>query len=163
MKDNNSVRTANIIGRENHDIWKINDPDELQEWLQKAFPRMKFGKDNGIISREEWERFLSEEGTRFPFCQYTDGVALCSTNKKSAVVLVGDALHAFPPDCGQGVNSGLADVVQLGKSLEGVDLSIRKDESQADSLNESSKDIALGDAMKSFEKNRLSEVSNKGA
>ena len=114
---------------------------------------MKFGKDHSILPDEEWERFIAEDGTRFPFCQYTDGVSLISVDKKSAVVLVGDALHSYPPDIGQGVNSGLADVVQLGKSLENVDLSI-------DNSGDESKETMLGDAMKSFENNRLGEVSN---
>lgn len=114
---------------------------------------MKFGKENSILPNEEWERFIAAEGTRFPLCQYTNGVSISSVDKKSAVVLVGDALHSYPPDIGQGVNSGLADVVQLGKSLEDVDLSIDKSRSK-------SKEMMLGDAMKSFEKNRLGEVSN---
>ncbi len=33
------------------------------------------------------------------------------------MALVGDSLHAFPPDLGQGVNSGLKDVLMLGKHL----------------------------------------------
>ena len=32
--------------------------------------------------------------------------------------LVGDAIHAFPPDLGQGVNSALEDVLALGDALE---------------------------------------------
>ena len=116
---------------------------------------MNFDKENGLIGKEQWARFVSEEATSFPFCQYTNGVALNSSDKKSAVVLVGDALHSFPPDMGQGINSGLADVVQLGKSLEDVNLSINNNESK-------SKKTSLGDAMKMFEKNRLSEVSLKG-
>jgi kynurenine 3-monooxygenase len=85
---------VNVIARPNHDVWKINDPDELREWFQKAFPRMNFSKENGVLPKEEWERFINEDGTRFPHCQYTNGVALNSIDKKSAVVLVGDALHS---------------------------------------------------------------------
>ncbi|CAK0827492.1 unnamed protein product, partial [Prorocentrum cordatum] len=33
-------------------------------------------------------------------------------------VLVGDALHAFPPDLGQGVNSALQDVMVLKEALD---------------------------------------------
>ena len=40
---------------------------------------------------------------------------------QAGVVLVGDAIHAFPPDIGQGVNSALSDVVMLGEALDGAD------------------------------------------
>jgi 2-polyprenyl-6-methoxyphenol hydroxylase-like FAD-dependent oxidoreductase len=55
-----------------------------------------------------------------------------------------------PPDIGQGVNSGLADVVALGTALEDVNLSKEK--------QDSSKPNLLGDAMKKFEDERLQEV-----
>ena len=44
-----------------------------------------------------------------------------SWHKKSAkcgVVLVGDALHSFPPDIGQRMNAGLEDVNVLDKALK---------------------------------------------
>lgn len=151
MKDNNIIRPVNIIARPNHDVWKIKDPEELREWFQKSFPRMNFQKENGLLPAEEWERFIVEEGTRFPHCQYTNGVSLSSVDKKSAIVLVGDSLHSYPPDIGQGVNSGLLDVVALGKALQNVNLSIDKKEKEE--VN------PLGEAVKTFESDRLSEVS----
>ena len=111
---------------------------------------MNFGREDGIISMKEWERFVTEEGTSFPHCQYTNGVVSSSLDKKSAVVLIGDALHSYPPDIGQGVNSGLMDVVELGKALESVNLSTMR--------GEKTKEVSLGDAMKKFETNRLQEV-----
>jgi 2-polyprenyl-6-methoxyphenol hydroxylase-like FAD-dependent oxidoreductase len=59
---------------------------------------MKF---EGIVSDEEWDRFAKAEGTRFPHCQYSKGMAVWDKGGKSGVVLVGDAIHAFPPDIGQ--------------------------------------------------------------
>ena len=50
------------------------------------------------------------------------------------VVLVGDTLHTFPPDIGQGVNTGLMDVASLDHVLrldshdEGGDLGRRSKE-----------------------------------
>jgi len=41
-----------------------------------------------------------------------------SPNDEAAVILVGDAVHCFPPDLGEGVNSGLEDVLELDKSLK---------------------------------------------
>mmetsp|Transcript_14110 Transcript_14110/g.21546 ORF Transcript_14110/g.21546 Transcript_14110/m.21546 type:complete len:104 (+) Transcript_14110:1127-1438(+) len=43
-----------------------------------------------------------------------------SSSSGSGVVLVGDALHSFPPDLGQGVNTALCDVVALKECLEGA-------------------------------------------
>ncbi len=114
---------------------------------------MNFKQKDGILPREEWERFINEEGTRFPHCQNTNGVTLSSVDKKSAIILIGDSLHSHPPDIGQGINSGLLDVVALGKSLENVDLSVSKKQ------RSSSKSIFLGDVMMEFEKDRLGEVS----
>jgi len=34
------------------------------------------------------------------------------------VVLIGDALHSFPPDTGQGVNAAFCDVMALKASFE---------------------------------------------
>jgi len=150
IKDNDAIRPVNVIARPNHDLWKINDPEEVREWFQSSFPRMNFDSENGLLSKKEWERFVEEEGTRFPHCQFTNGVSTSSVDKQSAVVLVGDALHSYPPDIGQGVNSGLSDVVELGKALENVDLSVEG--------NKKTKDISLGDAMKKFETNRLAET-----
>jgi len=75
---------------------------------------------------------------------------LSSNDGHSGVVLVGDALHSYPPDIGQGVNSGLCDVVELGKSLESVNLSIDREDF--------SKKQTLGDALKKFEVNRMKET-----
>mmetsp|Transcript_3322 Transcript_3322/g.4427 ORF Transcript_3322/g.4427 Transcript_3322/m.4427 type:complete len:634 (-) Transcript_3322:262-2163(-) len=151
IKDNTVIRPGNVIGRPNHDVWKIDNPEELRQWFQKAFPRMNFSKENGVLSDEEWERFLKEEGTYFPHCRYTNGVALSSVDKRCGVVLVGDALHSYPPDIGQGVNSGLCDAVELGKALENANLSISRKE-------DSSKQQLLGDALNFFEVNRLKET-----
>ena len=120
--------------------------EDLKKWFQKSFPRINF--DN-VLSDKEWKRFLDEEGISFPFCSYTNGVATCSEDKNSAVVLVGDALHSYPPDIGQGVNSGLMDVVELSKSLENVRLGADK---------ETKGEQTLSDALKKLEKNRMKEV-----
>ena len=146
MKDIELPRTGNIIARPNHDVWKIDNVEDLKKWFQKSFPRINFDK---VLSDGEWKRFLDEEGISFPFCSYTNGVTTCSRDKNSAVVLVGDALHSYPPDIAQGVNSGLMDVVELSKALEDVDLSADKQKTGKKTLS---------DALKAYEKNRLKEV-----
>lgn len=58
--------------------------------------------------------------TRFPYCQYSQGLAVWDESGDSGVALVGDSIHAFPPDIGQGVNAGLMDVVCLDRALSGL-------------------------------------------
>lgn len=120
MKDNNAVRPTNIVTRPDHEVWGIKDGNAMQAYFQKSFPRFNFN-DNGMISEEEWDRFAKAEGTRFPHCQYSDGLSVYDPSGTSGVALVGDAIHAFPPDIGQGVNAGLMDVVCLDRSLKGLD------------------------------------------
>jgi 2-polyprenyl-6-methoxyphenol hydroxylase-like FAD-dependent oxidoreductase len=47
-----------------------------------------------------------------------EGTASVPPAPTSAVILAGDAVHAFPPDLGQGVNSALEDVYALHRALE---------------------------------------------
>jgi kynurenine 3-monooxygenase len=146
-----NIRPATTITRPTHDIWKINEGKEMKIWFSKAFPRFQFDSDAGkeLISDQEWERFAKAEGTRFPNCQYANGVSYSSLDGHSSVVLLGDALHSYPPDIGQGVNSGLADVVAFDKFLQNAKLGSKDPTSK----------ISMGEAMADFEKERLPEVS----
>ena len=125
MKDNDAVRPTNIVTRPDHEIWKIKDGEGVRQWFQKAYPRMNFDE---MISEEEWERFAKAEGTRFPSCQYSPGMGVSNDDGTCGIALVGDAIHAFPPDIGQGVNAGLADVVALDLALQGKDTVTGEDE-----------------------------------
>ena len=129
MKDNDAVRPTNIITRPNHEIWKIKDGTSMRSYFQKAFPRFNWG---GLISNEEWERFAKAEGTRFPPCQYCAGMAVWDESGGSGVALIGDSIHAFSPDIGQGVNAGLMDVVCLDRALSGLDVETGKELAAAD-------------------------------
>lgn len=120
MKDNNAVRPTNINTRPDHEVWEITDGKAMQEYFQKAFPRLDFG-DDGMVSKEEWDRFAKAQGTRYPYCQYSEGLSVYDDSGTCGVALVGDAIHAFPPDIGQGVNAGLMDVVCLDRALKGLD------------------------------------------
>ena len=83
--------------------------------------------DESMISNEEWERFAKAQGTTFPYCQYSEGLAVWDSSGTCGVTLVGDAIHAFPPDIGQGVNAGLMDVVCLDRALKGLDSATGKE------------------------------------
>ena len=121
MKNNDAVRPANVITRPDHDVWRITDGAEMREFFQKSFPRFDFaegGKNGDLVSKKEWDRFAKAQGTKFPLCQYSPGIQESSESGECGVVLVGDALHSFPPDIGQGINAGLEDVNSLDKALK---------------------------------------------
>ncbi|KAL7554468.1 hypothetical protein ACHAWF_017924 [Thalassiosira exigua] len=121
MKDNYAVRPTNIVTRPDHEVWTITDGPTMREYFQSCFPRFNFEKDAGMISEAEWDRFAKAQGTRFPPCQRSEGLAAWDSSGASGVALVGDACHAFSPDIGQGVNAGLMDVVCLDRALRGLD------------------------------------------
>jgi 2-polyprenyl-6-methoxyphenol hydroxylase-like FAD-dependent oxidoreductase len=122
-----SGRIVQICTEPSHDIWneeKIPTDDggrSIKAYFEKAHPRYDWDK---MVAEDEWEKFASTRGLRFPLCQYAPSMYVSSNsnendeNDGAGVVLVGDALHAFPPDLGQGVNVALCDVMMLGKSFE---------------------------------------------
>jgi 2-polyprenyl-6-methoxyphenol hydroxylase-like FAD-dependent oxidoreductase len=110
-------RVYNVIRDPKHEIWKINDGNVLREWFSKSFPRLDFTSKSSIIDQSEFDRFVSVESLSLPPCQYSPGLFVSSPNKKSAVIIMGDAAHTFPPDIGEGVNSGLDDVFALDEAL----------------------------------------------
>ena len=67
--------------------------------------------DPGLKERFPWLEDHLEEKSAQRQRRWTE------THAGPAAVLVGDALHAFPPDLGQGVNSALEDVMTLRDSL----------------------------------------------
>jgi len=116
-----SARPVNICTEPNHDIWdpnKIRTDDggkSAKAYFEKAHPRYDWNK---VVTEEEWEIFASTKGSRFPPCQYSPSMYVSSKKAEAGVVLVGDALHTFPPDLGQGVNAAFCDAMLLGKSFE---------------------------------------------
>jgi kynurenine 3-monooxygenase len=148
LRDNSSLRPANVITRPNHILWTLQTGREVKEWFRNSFPRLNF---TSLVPEEEWDRFARAQGSRFPHCQYSNGVALSSLDRRSGVALVGDAIHSFPPDIGQGINAGLADVIALDKALQSVNFpSCKKQLNSGHSL--------LGDALHKYECDRLKEV-----
>ena len=118
MRDASAIRPANTNTPFDHEIWSLRTGPQAKAWFIQAFPRLPW---DAWIDDAEWERFAQEGGTTFPLCQYSPGSAV-SDGHNTGVVMAGDACHAFPPDIGQGINSGLQDVVVLDRALRGCDL-----------------------------------------
>ena len=119
-----AARPINICTEPNHDIWnpsiikKDDGGKSVKEFFQKAHPRYDW---DTIVADDEWAIFAATEGSRFPPCQYSPELYVASKASgasTSGVVLIGDALHSFPPDTGQGVNAAFCDVMALKASFE---------------------------------------------
>lgn len=111
LKNQNQPRTANIITYPDHHIWQLKTKEEVEDFFKRAFPQLPIEK---IIPPEEIARFTSSEGGKFPMPQYCSGFYKIwgkpEINEGTAVLLLGDAVHCFPPDIGQGVNAALEDI-----------------------------------------------------
>jgi 2-polyprenyl-6-methoxyphenol hydroxylase-like FAD-dependent oxidoreductase len=133
VRDESMGRTGNIITKPEHPLWRLPRGD-VRAWraaLAEAFPQADFDE---LVPEGVMRAFADSEGGVFPAPQASDGVAYVvggdggdggvaaaaaasssssSSSSASAVLLVGDAAHAFPPDLGQGVNAALQDVQWL--------------------------------------------------
>ena len=118
LKNPHEPRTANIITYPSHQIWQLETKEEIEHFLAQAFPQLPMEK---IIASEEIARFASSKGGTFPQPQYCAKLQQIwgqpPKNRGTAVILLGDAVHCFPPDIGQGVNSALEDVYLLHEAL----------------------------------------------
>ena len=116
-------RFANVITEGNHHIWKLHNKEEVQTFLQESFPQLDISM---FTTPEELDRFARSKGGIFPMPQYVNSMYKTLDNSNIGIVLLGDALHAFPPDLGQGVNSGLEDVVALDEALEATNDALKE-------------------------------------
>lgn len=124
LQNPDAPRSANIIKYPDHQIWQLQNTEELYNYLEQAFPQLPISQ---IVSQTEAERFINSEGGYFPIPQYCSGLYFFLNQElvnqeifpssSTGIVLLGDAIHCFPPDIGQGVNSALEDVYFLNEAL----------------------------------------------
>lgn len=108
-------RTAQLITDPDHPVCQATSATAVAAYLRKAFPHLPLGAAQ--LGTDELARFAASAGYRFPPPQHcTHGALTCG--EQVGAVLAGDALHAFPPDLGQGVNAGLQDVAALASALD---------------------------------------------
>jgi len=131
INDPEAPRTANVITYPDHQLWELNTPEAVLDFFGQAFPQLPLQK---IVPADEIERFIKSHGGAFPVPQFCAGLhyllhhpdPAVSDGSVSGVLLLGDAVHCFPPDIGQGVNSALEDVFVLHHVLEENDHDLRR-------------------------------------
>jgi len=113
LKDPLAPRTANLITRPNHYLWDLDTGETVLAFLEQSFPQIPVRQ---IVSTEEADRLAHSQGGTFPTPQYCAGLQQVLPSG-CGVLLLGDAVHCFPPDMGQGVNAALEDVCVLQEAL----------------------------------------------
>jgi len=118
-KDPELPRTANIIKPKNHHVWGITDAEEMRAYLKESFPQIDV---NALVSEADAEAFLEGKVGEFPAPQFVRGMQLFleEGSGTAGFALLGDSIHAFPPDIGQGVNAALEDVMDFREALLGL-------------------------------------------
>jgi len=108
-----------------NEFWEtgLSSESGVKGHLQERFPQIPWDE---VVTQESLEEFRRAEGGYICGPEHIKGstvFVLGESDKDEApaagVVLVGDAVHSFPPDDGIGVEAGMKDAMSLGKALKG--------------------------------------------
>ena len=166
-------RTANIIAGPDHHIWTLRSASDVAAFLQKSFPQLSPLSD--FVTDAEVARFAAAEPGTFPEPSFLARAVATVPAPASAtagagagaagtlVALLGDSLHSFPPDLGQGVNSGLEDAYVLGQCLKQAESAACSTATGADTHTDTataavSGQAVLSEALRLYEAARVPEA-----
>lgn len=91
-----------------HPYHNFKSPEELYRYLDEEFPQMEARKRLSAASASAW---CTGKGSTFPSARWCNKASTWIGG--AGVALLGDSLHCFPPDLGQGVNAGMSDIMCL--------------------------------------------------
>jgi len=91
-----------------HVFHSFKSPGDLHRYLEEDFPQMEVMRRLPSESASAW---CTGPGSAFPHARWCNRASVWIGD--TGIALLGDALHSFPPDLGQGVNAGLTDVMRL--------------------------------------------------
>lgn len=118
-------RIGSMYADKDHEIWSIKTVSEGYDLFCENFPLLSEQDIKMLITEESMHGFIcavkSVLGPVRKSGSLVGYVGAENESNKGAVVLLGDALHSFPPDLGLGVNSGFEDVGVLTSVLENAE------------------------------------------
>lgn len=110
---------GSIIRPPHHAVWRLRDVEEGYKLFEENFPGMPV---RSIVTAESMQRFVTAVPKRFGDVRQTASLAARAVaddgRENAGVVVLGDAAHSFPPDLGQGVNSGVEDAGVLAAVVD---------------------------------------------
>ncbi|CAB9520873.1 FAD binding domain [Seminavis robusta] len=120
-------RPVSTVRQSDFSFFQLKSPEALYEELEAEFPQLDI---RNRLSPEAAQAWVESDGSTFPRPRYAGRAGIAADGVVS--FLVGDAMHCFPPDLGQGLNSGMVDVERVLDLMR--DLRDAKDEAQKRSM-----------------------------